>query len=304
MRPSISLHAFHERRKRQLCLDHVTKIFAGGTRALDDVSASLMTGLNCVVGPTGAGKSTLLNVISGRERPSRGTLRLGAVDGVRNPMLLQSLVAHVPMDSPVPPPVPVSVALEHFAAQQEPRARLRQALVDEQLRQLDLWHVRTLRVGELTPAMHWRLMVAIALLGAPQLLLVDEPACELDDTETGALMDVLEVVADDRIVIMATSNAHLLRDRCAHVLILNRGRIARDGAADRMVDDLRGRVWKASVLPEAAGDVAHRHHVLSTHNGNDATTVVVLADEQPGAEFVLVEPDLTHVYQYDLAHSS
>ena len=166
MHPSISVQAFQERRTQQLRVDHVTKQYVHGTRALDDVSLTLMSGLTCVIGPPGAGKSTLLNVLGARERPDQGTVCLGEIDAVDSPALLRTLVAHVPTDTRVPPPVPVHVALEHFAAFRDPSdPQLRLARVEAQLRRVDLWGARTLRVGELTPAMHWRMMLAIALLG-------------------------------------------------------------------------------------------------------------------------------------------
>ena len=305
MRPSISLAAFHERRRHQLRMDHVTKIYARGARALDDVSLSLTPGLNCVIGAVGAGKSTLLNILSGRDRPDRGTVSFGAVDSGASPTLLRTITAYVPIDTPVPPPVPVSVAIEHFAALREPAVRPpRRVNVEAQLRQLDLWHARTLRVGELTPAMHWRLMLAIALLGSPKVLVIDEPAGALEDADLDAVMDLLETLAEERIVVFTTSNAHVIRDRCTHIVFMSRGRIVREGAADRVIDDFRGRVWTADVSREAAPHLTDSHLVLSTRYSDDMVTVVVFAHEQPGSSFAPVEPDLTHVYLYDMIASS
>ncbi|WP_310570716.1 ATP-binding cassette domain-containing protein [Gemmatimonas sp.] len=286
-------------------MNRVTKGYADGTRALDDVSLSLVRGLTYVLGPTGAGKSTLLNIIGARERPDQGTVCFGDTDGTVSPALLRKLAAYVPTDSRVPPPVPVQVALEHFAALHEPFIpRLRRARVEAQLRLVDLWDARSLRVGELTPAMQWRLMVAIALLDSPQLLLLDVPSHELDAAEFLALLDLVEHTADHRIVILATSNAHLIRDRCAQIVLLARGRVLRDGAADRCIDEFRGRVWEAHITPDAVPYMTHRHCVLSTQRVGDSVTLVVFADEQPGAGFVAIEPDLTHVYGYDLTVST
>ena len=304
MHPSISVQAFQERRTQQLRVDHVTKQYVHGTRALDDVSLTLMSGLTCVIGPPGAGKSTLLNVLGARERPDHGTVCFGEIDAVGSPALLRMLAAHVPTDTRVPPPVPVQVALEHFAAFHEPSVpQIRLARVEAQLRCVGLWHARALRVGELTPAMHWRMMLAIALLGSPRLLLLDVPCHDLDDAEFLSLLELAEEVAEHRLVLLATSKAHLIRDRCVQIVLLHRGRVLREGAADRVLDEFRGRVWKACVTPEAVPYMAHRHRVLSTQPVGGAVTVVVFADEQPGAGFVAIEPDLTHVYDYDLAAS-
>ena len=305
MHPSISIQAFHERRTQQLRVERVTKQYAHGTRALDDVSLALMSGLTCVIGPTGAGKSTLLNVLSAREQPDDGTVSFGQVDAIDTPALLRTLAAHVPTDTRVLPPVPVHVALEHFAAFYEPSDPLiRLARVEAQLRRVGLWDARTLRVGELTPAMHWRMMLAIALLGSPRLLLIDVPCHEFDDTEFPSLLDLAAEAADHRHVILATSKAHLIRDRCIQIVLLHRGRVLREGAADRVLDEFRGRVWEACVTREAVPYMAHRHRVLSTQPVEGGVTVVVFADEQPGAGFVAIEPDLMHVYHHDLAVSA
>jgi ABC-2 type transport system ATP-binding protein len=305
MHPSISIQAFQERRTQQLRVDRVTKRYAHGTLALDEVSLTLTSGLTCVVGPAGAGKSTLLNVLSARERPDQGEVCFGDIDAIGSPALLRTLAAHVPTDTRVPPPVPVHVALEHFAAFHEPSApQIRMARVEAQLRRVDLWGARTLRVGELTPAMHWRMMLAIALLGSPRLLLLDVPCHELNDAEFLSLLNLAEEAAQHRFVILATSKAHLIRDRCVQIVLLHRGRVLREGAADRVLDEFQGRVWEACVTPEALPYMAHRHRVLSTQSVEGGVSVVVFADEQPGAGFVVIEPDLTHVYQYDLAASA
>jgi len=304
MRPSISLQAFHERRKHRLRLENVTKRYADGTRALDDVSLSLMAGLTGVIGPAGAGKSTLLNIIGARQLPDRGTVSFGEPEAVVSPALLRNLAAHVPTDAQVPPPVPVHVALEHFASFDEtlgPQQRTER--IDALLQHVQLWDARRLRVGELTRAMHGRLMLAIALLGSPRILLLDEPGRDLDRVEARDLLDILEATAEHRIVVVATAKADLFRDRCAHVAMLHRGRIVREGAVDRLIDDFRGRVWETRVRPETVPGLRHRHRILSTQCEPDAVTVVVLADEQPGAGFVMVEPELSHVYQYDLAEA-
>jgi ABC-2 type transport system ATP-binding protein len=304
MQPSTSIQAFEERRTQQLRVDHVTKSYAEHTRALDDVSLTLTDGLTCVIGPPGAGKSTLLNIVGARERPDRGTVCFGEIDTVRSPALLRSLAAYVPTDTRVPSPVPVHVALEHFAAFHEPLVpRIRGARVEAQLRRVGLWHARTLRVGELTPALHWRLMVAIGLLGSPRLLLLDMPCETLDDAEFLSLLDLAQEAAEHRLVLLATSKAHLIRDRFAQIVLLHRGRVLREGAVDRVLDEFQGRVWQASVMPEAVPYMARRHRVLSTQPVGGTVTIVVFADEQPGAGFVAIEPDLTHVYRYDLTAS-
>ena len=82
MQPSKSIQAFHERRTQQLRVERVTKRYAHGPRALDDVSLTLTSGLTCVIGPIGAGKSTLLNVLSARERPDQGTVSFGEIDAI------------------------------------------------------------------------------------------------------------------------------------------------------------------------------------------------------------------------------
>jgi ABC-type multidrug transport system ATPase subunit len=304
MHPSIAIEALRERRTQQMRVDHLTKHYAHCPRALDDVSLTLMSGLTCVIGPPGAGKSTLLNVLGARERPDEGTVCFGEIDVLGGPALLRPIAAHVPRDTQVPLPMPVHVALEHFAALHAPSApQIRSARVEAQLNRVGLWHARTLRVGELTPAMRWRMMLAIALLGSPRLLLLDAPCHELDDADFSSLLDLAEEAAEHRLVLLATSKPHLIRDRLVQIVLLHRGRVLRDGAADRVLDEFRGRVWEARVTPEAVPYMTHRHRVLSTQPVGGAVTIVVIADEQPGAGFVAIEPDLTHVYHHDLAAS-
>jgi len=178
------------------------------------------------------------------------------------------------------------------------------AWVEAKLRQVDLWETRGLRVGELSEAKRWRFAVAITLLTSPTALLLDEPTARLAPHDATALLSLLCELAEHRLVIVATHDARMLRELSTHVAVLYRGRVLREGAVDRLVDDLVGRVWSGSSTSEEMPRIAERHVLLAPAESGLGASVEVVADESPGPGFIRVEPDLQHVYRYSMALAS
>ncbi len=303
MRATVYLNELRARRERSLRVEHVTKSYPSGARALDDVTLSFSSGLCGIIGPDGAGKSTLVRILATEEKPDRGAVRYDGIDGRAHPDRLRAAVGTVANVPPVPAAVPVIVALEHFAARYGwTERRMRLAWVEAKLRQVGLWETRGLRIGELSDVMRWRFSVAMTLLTSPSALLLDEPTAALAPDDAAAFIAMLCELAEHRLVVVATQDARTLRDVATQVAVLHRGRVLREGAVDRLVDDLAGRVWRGMSSPVEMQYIVRRHVVLgSTPARESGATVHVVADESPGPGFVLVEPDLMHVYQHSMA---
>lgn len=306
MRATVYLNVLRQRRERSLHVEHVTKIYPGGGRALDDVSLSFASGLCGILGPEGAGKSTLLRILAMQDTPDRGNVRYDGIDGRQHPERFRAALNAVERDPPVPASVPVVVALEHFASSVGwVERRMRIAWVEAKLRQVGLWETRGLRVGELSDIMRWRFSLARTLINSPTALLLDEPTRALAPDATDALLSLLRELAEHRLVIVATRDARTLRDVATQVAVLHRGMVLREGDVDRLIDELAGRVWAGTPSPAEMQRIAGRHVVLTpVPAGDAAATVHVVADTSPGPTFVAVEPDLVHVYRYSMASAA
>ncbi len=297
-----SLEEFAERRRRSLRVEHVSKTFPSGICALDDVSLSFEGGLCALLGADGSGKSTLLNIIAGVQPPDQGRVHFRNVDVVASPHRLRRVIGCVTGDPRLAPVVPVRVALEHFARRYlgdgygtgvpAPGPAFLQELLDR----VGLAACHAQHVGELSSGMMRRLGIAIALIKRPVLLLLDDPLIGLAPAERTELRALLSAVARDMLVLFTTSEPDDLNLQCAEAAVLHQGRVLFVGATDRVLDDLRGRVWRGTVPRGEFQRMRARHVITDTLAAGDQVTVRVVSDQPPGSRFTMAEPRLADAY--------
>jgi ABC-type multidrug transport system ATPase subunit len=144
-----------------------------------------------------------------------------------------------------------------------------------------------------------RFGIAIALIGSPQILIVDEPTAGLDPSERNRFHRVLADVAAAAVVLLSTHIVDDVENLCGRLSILNRGRVIAEGTPTELSQVLAGRTWtRAYVRGEAPPDDAV--NVSATPTG---TRAVVVRDEAPGDGFVAHAPRLEDAYHHLLAQS-
>jgi ABC-type multidrug transport system ATPase subunit len=276
--------------------------YAGGDVALDDVSFAVAPGLTGLLGPNGAGKSTLLRVLATLQRPDAGTVRIAGVDALADPDAARARIGYLPQEFGFPPALTPLELLAHFALLKGVAgAAERRATVEALLHRVNLWRVRDRAVRALSGGMRQRLGVAVALVGAPPVLLVDEPTVALDPVERHRLHDLVVELATERAVLFST---HLVADveaLCRDVLVLHRGRIVRRGAPDALVATLAGRTWRARVAHAAAPAVRETQRVIRDRLVGGDVELTVVAERAPTPAFVATVPTLDDVFAEAIA---
>jgi ABC-type multidrug transport system ATPase subunit len=187
--------------------------------------------------------------------------------------------------------------LDHFAVLKGlVDAGSRRVVVEALLRRTNLWDVRTQRVGTFSGGMRQRLGVAVALLGNPRLIIVDEPTAGLDPEERVRFLNMLSEIGEASTVILSTHIVEDVEELCSNLAIIDRGEILLAGEPARVIAELRGRIWRRSVMREELPALEAGHSVISTKLLAGKTIAHVHADESPGLGFESVEPDLKDVY--------
>ena len=287
-----------------LDLDDVSHVYANGTRALDHVTLSIPRGMYGLLGPNGAGKSTLMRTIATLQAPTAGEIRFGGIDILAQPELLRRTLGYLPQDFGVYPRVSAHDMLDHMAALKgiaSPSDRT--ATVESLLHQVNLWPVRKKALAGFSGGMRQRFGIAQALIGNPELIIVDEPTAGLDPEERNRFLNLLAEIGENVVVILSTHIVEDVADLCPRMAVLAGGRIQLEGAPLELIRNTRGRIWMKAIGRAELDRYRESYQLISTRLFGGRTVVHVLADKDPGNAFTAVEGDLEDVYFSTLAIS-
>ena len=280
-----------------LDLVNVTHVYANGTRALDDVTLSIPTGMFGLLGPNGAGKSTLMRTVATLQTPTSGTIRFGDIDVIANPEALRETLGYLPQDFGVYPRVSAYDMLNHMAVLKGiASARERKETVETLLNQTNLWTVRKKAIAGFSGGMRQRFGIAQALIGNPGLIIVDEPTAGLDPEERNRFLNLLAEIGENVVVILSTHIVEDVADLCPRMAVLAAGRVQLEGAPQTLIADTRDRIWARTVDRSEVDAIRATHEIISTRLVGGRTLVHVLADEDPGDGFAPAAGGLEDVY--------
>ncbi len=276
---------------------------AAPVQALKNVSLTIPNGMYGLLGPNGAGKSTLMRILATLQEPDEGSVRLGdpstgqTIDVLNQKDEVRRTLGYLPQEFGVYPKVSAESLLDHFAVLKGiAERRARREVVEALLRQTNLWDVRKQKLGGYSGGMKQRFGVAVALLGNPKLMIVDEPTAGLDPAERVRFLNLLSELGENSVVILSTHIVEDVSELCTKMAIIDAGEILLEAEPLRAVDALRGRIWRRVIPKEQLDEVGREHAVISTKLLGGRTIVHVYRDASPGADFEAAEPDLKDVY--------
>ena len=281
----------------ELRIRGISKTYPNGVHALRDVTLTVPAGMYGLLGPNGAGKSTLMRILATLQEPDEGEIRLGDIDVVRQKDEIRKTLGYLPQEFGLYPKVSAEALLDHFAVLKGIGERgARREVVESLLRQVNLWDVRRQKLGGYSGGMKQRFGVAVALLGNPKLLIVDEPTAGLDPAERVRFLNLLSELGENSVVLLSTHIVEDVSELCTNMAIIDRGEILLEAEPMRAVDGLRGRIWRRVISKAELDAVEREHAVISTKLLAGCTVVHVHSEASPGAGFEPVEPDLEDVY--------
>jgi ABC-type multidrug transport system ATPase subunit len=279
-------------------------VYDNGTRALDGLSLSIPRGMFGLLGPNGAGKSTLMRTIATLQVPTHGSIRFGDIDVLATPDRLRRTLGYLPQDFGVYPRVSAQDMLDHMAVLKGIGSRAeRRDTVDALLHQVNLWEVRRKALAGFSGGMRQRFGIAQALIGNPELIIVDEPTAGLDPEERNRFLDLLGEIGESVVVILSTHIVEDVADLCPRMAVLAAGRIQLEGAPGELIARMRGRLWRRTIGRSDIARYRDAHDVISTRLFGGRTVVHVVADADPGDGFERFDGDLEAVYFASLARS-
>jgi ABC-2 type transport system ATP-binding protein len=281
----------------ELRIQDVSKTYPNGVQALKQVDLTIPAGMYGLLGPNGAGKSTLMRILATLQEPDEGRIRLGDIDVVSQKEEVRKTLGYLPQEFGVYPKVSAEKLLDHFAVLKGiAERRARKEVVEALLRQVNLWEVRRQKLGGYSGGMRQRFGVAVALLGNPKLLIVDEPTAGLDPAERVRFLNLLSELGENSVVLLSTHIVEDVSELCTRMAIIDRGEILLEAEPLRAVDELQGRIWRRVISKDELPAVEREHAVISTKLLAGRTVVRVYGDAAPGPGFEPAEPVLEDVY--------
>jgi ABC-2 type transport system ATP-binding protein len=284
----------------ELKIERLSKTYPNGVHALRDVSLTIAPGMFGLLGPNGAGKSTLMRILATLQEADAGSVRLGEIDVLRDKEAVRRTLGYLPQEFGLYPKATAEEMLDHFAVLKGVvDARERREVVRSLLEQTNLYEARGRRLGGFSGGMRQRFGIAVALIGNPRLIIVDEPTAGLDPAERVRFLNLLSELGENAVVILSTHIVEDVSDLCSRMAIIQSGRILLEAEPQEAVRAIRGKVWRREVPREELEglEALHPEHpVITTTLFAGRTVVHVHGDTPPDPSFQPVEPDLKDVY--------
>lgn len=284
-----------------LSISNLTKTYANGVCALNDVTLTIPGGMFGLLGPNGAGKSSLMRTIATLQAPDTGEIVLesasGRIDALTQQQQLRRRLGYLPQEFGAYPRTSPLVMLDHIAVLKGITSRSdRSAMVEHLLVKTNLWDVRKSSIDSFSGGMKQRFGIAQALLGEPRLIIVDEPTAGLDPAERRRFHNLLAKIADDVVVILSTHIVEDVADLCPQMAIMGQGKILVQGAPERLIDHLAGRLYAKKVAADEAAALVDALPVVSTRLKAGQVEIRVVAGQAPDSGFEAVPATLEDVY--------
>jgi ABC-2 type transport system ATP-binding protein len=259
----------------------------GRSPALSNVSLDLSPGITGLLGPNGAGKTTLLRILATALAADEGKVSIlgRSPDTPEGRAEIRRRLGYLPQEAGFPRGFTTFGFVDYIAILKEwAEPNTRHAEVRRVLDQVGLGERATKRVHALSGGQRRRVLLAQALLGEPDFLVLDEPTTGLDPAQRARLRDILSTAGQTRTLVVSTHQTEDVAALCERVVVLDEGRVHFDGSVAELVGSATGRVWMTTDRHPAA------RHAWRTGTGRWRN----VGDPPPRAE--LAEPTLEDAY--------
>lgn len=288
-----------------LVIRDLSKTYANGVKALNNIFLEIPKGMFGLLGPNGAGKSSLMRTLATLQEADQGTAMLGDIDIFKEKERLRKVLGYLPQEFGCYPRISPLAMLDHFAILKGyARKGERKEMVEALLQKTNLWDVKNKAIDTFSGGMKQRFGIAQALIGSPQLIIVDEPTAGLDPVERNRFHNLLAEIGENVVVILSTHIVDDVSDLCPMMAIMGNGEILLHGETAQTLDKFKGLVWKSRVERANLGEYQQRFQVISSHLSAGQTYIHVISEDKPEAQFEPVDAGLEDVYFATLRNNS
>ena len=281
----------------ELAINNLSKTYPNGIQALKNVCLNISTGMFGLLGPNGAGKSTLMRTIATLQEADEGTISLNGIDVLKQKHKVRELLGYLPQQFGVYPEVTAENMLDHIALLKGiHNKKERKQLINDLLNQTNLWELRRTRLGECSGETKQRFGIAQALIGNPQLIIVDEPTAGLDPQERNRFHNILSEIGEHVVVILSTHIVDDVSELCTNMAIIHEGEVLLTAEPLKAMQSLKGKIWSKVVTKKEFPEYKEKFEIVMTRLFAGKIVIHVLSDGQPDKSFEMIDPELEDVY--------
>lgn len=282
-----------------LVIKDLMKTYSSGVQALKGISLEIQPGMFGLLGPNGAGKTTLMKILATLLEPDSGAAHMDGLDLINAKAETRKKLGYLPQDFGLYPTLTAAQMLDYFAKLKGVADKKeRRSLIDVLLERVNLTAERNRRLGGFSGGMLQRVGIAQALIGNPELLIVDEPTAGLDPDERRRLHNLLaETASENSVVLLSTHIVSDVSNLCSRFAVIRGGRILGATSPEDALTELEGRIWEAILPREQAADLKASGKVISQQMAGGHTRLRMLSENgKPGEPFVAAAATLEDYY--------
>ena len=280
----------------ELVIKNLQKQYSNGVHALNDVSLTITKGMFGLLGPNGAGKSSLMRTLATLQDVDSGSAQLGTIDVLKDKAEVRKVLGYLPQEFGVYPKTSAVDLLDYLAVLKgiEDKGD-RKNMVDFLLQKVNLYEHKKKAVSSFSGGMRQRFGIAQCLIGAPKLIIVDEPTAGLDPGERNRFYNILSEIGENVVVILSTHIVQDVRELCTEMAVMDKGRVMYSGNTDDALAMIKGKVWEKSITKDELENYNKNYKIISNKLVGGKPLVHAFAEEQPEG-FTATEENLEDLF--------
>jgi ABC-2 type transport system ATP-binding protein len=279
-------------------INGLNKVYPNGNHALKDVTMTIENGMFGLLGPNGAGKSSLMRILVTLAKPSSGQVLVNGLDLQKNRKEIRTMLGYLPQDFRFFAKLRTYEFLDYIARLSGMnQSSVRNDAVEKMLEEVGLYEARNRFANNLSGGMKRRLGIAQALIGNPQIIIVDEPTTGLDPEERIRFRNLLTRISErDVVIILSTHIVGDISSTCNDMALMNKGTLAFKGSPELLINQARNNVWRITATETEYQEIQDKYPIISSIPSEEGWEVQVVSKNINGYAGEQIEPNLEHAY--------
>ncbi len=281
----------------KLTIQNLSKTYANGVQALQNINLTIGRGMFGLLGQNGAGKSTLMRTLATLQDADQGQIFLGDIEATREPEKIRRTLGYLPQEFGVYDSMSAEEMLDYISRiKGVVKKAERKALVEYLLHRVNLFEVRKKSLNSYSGGMKQRFGIAQALVGKPELIIVDEPTAGLDPEERTRFYNILSELGEESIIILSTHIVEDVTSLCADMAIIGNGQVLVHATPREIIKAVEGKIWAKGIGRGDLDACKDTFPVISIHIEQGKTRILVYGDTAPDDSFEAKSPDMGDAY--------